>query len=90
MHASDRSGLPSGAQRCCNQVTPPAARKARLGGFSRGWLKGKPGPHSTPPHPAPGAALPAYTSTLLYFSGFFIPWDQIPNYWKWCAVPLQL
>ena len=68
----------------------PASRKTRRRAYSRSWLKGKPGPYSTPPHPAPGAALPAYTSTLLYFSGFFIPWDQIPNYWKWCAVPLQL
>ncbi|GAB4820601.1 hypothetical protein N2152v2_007647 [Parachlorella kessleri] len=35
---------------------------------------------------AAGAALPAYITTLLYFAGFFIPWSQIPNPWKWYAV----
>ena len=33
-----------------------------------------------------GAALPSYTTALLYFAGFFIRWDAIPVYWKWAAV----
>lgn len=29
------------------------------------------------------AALPAYVVTLLFFAGFLIRFDKIPNYWKW-------
>lgn len=29
------------------------------------------------------AALPAYTVTLLFFAGFLIRLDDIPNYWIW-------
>ncbi|PRW20409.1 P-loop containing nucleoside triphosphate hydrolase [Chlorella sorokiniana] len=31
------------------------------------------------------AALPAYVVTLLFFSGFLIRFEKIPNYWKWYA-----
>lgn len=31
------------------------------------------------------AALPAYVTTLLFFSGFLITWDKIPEYWIWAA-----
>jgi hypothetical protein len=31
------------------------------------------------------AALPAYVVTLLFFGGFLLRWDDIPNYWKWCG-----
>ena len=31
------------------------------------------------------AALPAYVTTLLFFSGFLIVWPQIPKYWIWAA-----
>lgn len=30
-----------------------------------------------------GAALPSYTTALLYFAGFLLTWEQIPAYWKW-------
>ncbi|KAL4431069.1 hypothetical protein ABPG75_006325 [Micractinium tetrahymenae] len=33
-----------------------------------------------------GAALPAYTTALLYFSGFLIPFSKIPPWWRWMAV----
>ncbi|KAL4425098.1 hypothetical protein ABPG77_010412 [Micractinium sp. CCAP 211/92] len=33
-----------------------------------------------------GAALPAYTTALLYFSGFLIPYSKIPPWWRWMAV----
>lgn len=29
------------------------------------------------------AALPTYVVSLLFFSGFLIRYDDIPNYWKW-------
>eukprot|EP00887_Chlorella_sp_A99_P008260 scaffold12.g8260.t1 len=29
------------------------------------------------------AALPSYTTTLLFFSGFLIPWNNIPKWWQW-------
>ena len=31
------------------------------------------------------AALPAYVTTLLFFSGFLITWGKIPKYWIWAA-----
>ena len=31
------------------------------------------------------AALPAYVTALLFFSGFLIVWPQIPKYWIWLA-----
>lgn len=31
------------------------------------------------------AALPAYVTMLLFFSGFLIVWPQIPKYWIWLA-----
>lgn len=31
------------------------------------------------------AALPAYVVTLLFFAGFLLRWDDIPNYWIWCV-----
>ncbi|KAL4421764.1 hypothetical protein ABPG77_009747 [Micractinium sp. CCAP 211/92] len=31
------------------------------------------------------AALPTYVVSLLFFSGFLIRFDAIPNYWKWYA-----
>lgn len=31
------------------------------------------------------AALPAYVTTLLFFSGFLITWAKIPKYWIWMA-----
>lgn len=33
-----------------------------------------------------GAALPAYTTALLYFSGFLIPFSKIPVWWRWMGV----
>ncbi|PSC72752.1 P-loop containing nucleoside triphosphate hydrolase isoform B [Micractinium conductrix] len=32
-----------------------------------------------------GAVLPAYATTLMFFSGFVIPWSQLPSYWRWYA-----
>ena len=29
------------------------------------------------------AALPAYVVTLLFFAGFLLRWDVIPDYWIW-------
>jgi ABC-type multidrug transport system permease subunit len=29
------------------------------------------------------AALPTYVVTLLFFGGFLIRYEDIPNYWKW-------
>ncbi len=31
------------------------------------------------------AALPAYVTVLLFFSGFLITWPKIPKYWIWMA-----
>ena len=31
------------------------------------------------------AALPAYITVLLFFSGFLITWSKIPKYWIWMA-----
>ncbi|KAI7843801.1 hypothetical protein COHA_002699 [Chlorella ohadii] len=33
-----------------------------------------------------GMALPMYTTSLLYFSGFLITWGNIPPYWIWYSV----
>ena len=33
-----------------------------------------------------GAALPSYTSALLYFAGFLLTWEQTPVYWQWFSV----
>jgi hypothetical protein len=33
-----------------------------------------------------GALLPSYSTALLYFSGFLIPFGSIPSYWKWFSV----
>lgn len=33
-----------------------------------------------------GALLPSYSTALLYFSGFLIPFNKIPAYWKWFSV----
>lgn len=33
-----------------------------------------------------GALLPSYSTSLLYFAGFLIPFHKIPPYWQWFSV----
>ena len=33
-----------------------------------------------------GATLPSFMSVCLFFSGFLLPWDSLPVYWKWASV----
>ena len=33
-----------------------------------------------------GATLPSFMSVCLFFSGFLLPFPNLPVYWKWASV----